>query len=85
MKNLSLEKIWERYPNKYLAMNVAALEARRFIEAQQKGEYHSEQDVHDAALGRLVAGELKHERLTEAEMEAINREGYGEPSFGRMP
>lgn len=83
MKNISLERIWARYPNKYQALNVAALEARRLIEALQKGEIQLNQNLYDYALDRLVAGELKYEKLTEAEMEALTREGYGEPSFGR--
>lgn len=85
MKNLSLEKIWDRYKNKYQGLNVAALEVRRVIEALQKGEIQLNQNIYDYALERLVAGELKYEKLTEAEMEALTREGYGEPSFGRMP
>jgi len=85
MKNLSLEKIWEKYPNKYQALNVAALEARRIIEALQKGEMQMTQNIHEYSLARLIAGELKYEKLTEAEMEALTREGYGEPVFGRLP
>ena len=85
MKNLSLDNIWARYPNKYQALNVAALEARRVIEALQKGEMQLNQNIYEYALGRLIAGELRYEKLTEAEMEALTREGYGEPAFGRMP
>ncbi|MEO0081683.1 MAG: hypothetical protein ABIL25_05235 [candidate division WOR-3 bacterium] len=85
MKNLSLEAIWQKYPNKYQALNIAALEARRVIEALQKGETQLNQNIYDYALGRLVAGELKYEKLTEAELEALTREGYGEPGFGRTP
>ncbi len=81
MKNISLERIWEKYPNKYQALNVAALEARRLIDAMQKGEVQLNENVYDYALGRLIAGELKYEKLTEAEMEALTREGYGEPNL----
>jgi len=85
MKNLSLENIWDKYPNKYQALNVAALEARRIIEALQKGETQMTQNIYEYSLARLIAGELKYEKLTEAEMEALTREGYGEPVFGRLP
>ena len=32
-----IERIWERYDNKYKAINVAALEARKMKEEQVKG------------------------------------------------
>jgi len=84
MKNLSLEEIWKRYPNKYQALNIASLEARRIIEALQKGEVQTTQNLFEVALKRLTDGELKFVKLTEAEMEALNREGYAEPSFSRL-
>lgn len=33
----TIEKIWERYDNKYKAINMAALESRRMKEEQAKG------------------------------------------------
>ncbi len=32
-----IEKIWERFDNKYKAINIAALESRRMKEEQTKG------------------------------------------------
>jgi len=84
MKNLSLEEVWKLYPNKYQALNVASLEARRIIEALQKGEVQTTQNLYEVAMKRLTDGELKFVKLTEAEMEALNREGYAEPSFSRL-
>lgn len=83
MRHLSLEKVWEQYPNKYQALNIAALEARRVIDALQRGELQMNQDIYDHSLEWLIAGKIKYERLTEAEMEALNREGYGEIGFPR--
>ena len=83
MKHNSLEGIWSRYPNKYEALSIAALEARRVIDAVQKGEIQFSGTIYDHALAQLVAGEIKYEKLSEAEMEALNREGLGETGFGR--
>ena len=82
MKYSSLEGIWAKYPNKYLALNIASLEARRVIDALQKGETQIYKNIYEHSLERLIAGEIKFEQLTEAEMEALTREGYGEPSYG---
>ncbi len=81
MKYLSVENIWKRYPNKYQALNVASLEARRVIDGLHKGEVQLTQNIYEYALGRLVHGELTYENLTEAEMEALTREGYGETGY----
>ena len=83
MKNLSLEKIWDRFDNKYHALNVASLEARRLLDCLNRGELQMRENVYGASLGKLLAGEIKYETLTEAEMEAITREGYGDVGFGR--
>jgi len=84
MKHLSLEEVWKRYPNKYQGLNVASLEARHIIEALQKGDIQLSRNLYEMAFERMVSGELKFDKLTEAEMEALTREGYAEPSFGRM-
>ncbi len=84
MKNLSLEEIWKRYTNKYQALNIASLEARRIIEGLQKGDVQTTQNLYEVSLKRLTDGELKFEKLTEAEVEALNRETYAEPGFGRL-
>jgi hypothetical protein len=84
MKNLSLEKIWGLYDNKYKALNVASLEARKVLDAMNRGELQMRENMYSHSLGKLLDGEIKYEALTEAEMEAVTREGYGEDSgFGR--
>ncbi|MFO7639009.1 MAG: hypothetical protein R6X14_06915 [bacterium] len=93
MKHTSLEEIWTRYPNKYKALNLAALLARDIIETQTRGEGRLTDNVYEQALSKLVTTDLSYEKLTPAEVEAITREGFGEahtrtwrePSaFGRM-
>lgn len=83
MKHTSPEEFRKRYDNRYRALNVAALEARRVLDGVQRGEIQLEQNVYEYALRRMVGGDIKFEKLTEAEMEALTREGYGEPSFTR--
>lgn len=82
MKYVSLEKIWQVYPNKYQALNVAALEARRVIEGLNKGELQPGRNIYEHSLERLVNSEINYEKLTEAEMEALTRAGYGETAYG---
>ena len=38
MKFIEIEKIWEKFKNKYEALNHSAKEARRVIEAVEKNE-----------------------------------------------
>jgi hypothetical protein len=82
MKHLSLEKIWDLYPNKYQALNVASLEARRVIDGLHKGDVQMSKNIYEHSLEMLVHDEIKYDKLSEAEMEALTREGYGEPGFG---
>jgi hypothetical protein len=82
MRYISLEKIWQIYPNKYQALNVAALEARRVIDGLSKGDVQLSRNIYEHSLDRLVSSEIQYDKLTEAEMEALTREGYGEPGFG---
>lgn len=83
MKLTSPEMLWRRYPNKYLAVNIAALEARRIIEGMQRDEIQMAQSPYEYALDRVVRGEVEYAKLTEADIEALAREGYDEPSFNR--
>jgi len=83
MKYNSLEGVWQRFPNKYQALNIAALEVRRVIDGMQRGEVQVAGNIYDHAMKKLIAGEINYEKLTEAEMEALNREGFGEPGFAR--
>jgi hypothetical protein len=85
MKLISPEQLWKRYPNKYLALNIAALEARRLIENMQHDEVQLPRSPYELALERTVRGELTHARLTDADIEALAREGFEEPSFSRTP
>jgi hypothetical protein len=81
MKLTSVEQLWSVYPNKYLALNVAALEARRLIDAIQRGEAQLDEDPYHRALDRCARAELKHAKLTEEELAALGREGLEEPAF----
>ena len=83
MKHISVEQIWDRYENKYQALRIAALEARRVIDALQTGEMQVNQNIYEHALEALVAGDIRYERLTEAEIEALTREGYGDTAHNR--
>lgn len=81
MKLTSVEKLWRRYPNKYLALNVAALEARRIIDAVQRGDSQLGDEAYQLALERTARGDLKHAQLTDEELAAMGREGLEEPTF----
>ncbi|HDQ99545.1 MAG TPA: hypothetical protein ENN51_04580 [candidate division WOR-3 bacterium] len=78
MKYTSLERIWAKYPNKYKALNLASLLARGQIEKQADGEKPLPGNVFENALKQLVETDLRYEKLTTAEVEALTREGYGE-------
>jgi hypothetical protein len=82
-KLTSPEKLWTRYPNKYLALNIAALEARRIIEGMHKDEIQLSLSPYEYALERTMLGEVKYTKLTEADIEELAREGYEEPALGR--
>lgn len=72
MKFVSIEKLWQVYPNKYLALNIVALETRRLIDAISRDEIQLPTNPYEYALHRLLRGELKYAPLTEAELEALN-------------
>ncbi|MEO0010371.1 MAG: hypothetical protein ABIK22_04250 [candidate division WOR-3 bacterium] len=72
MKFVSIEQLWHVYPNKYLALNIAALETRRLIDAISRDEIQLPTNPYEYALHRLLRGELKYAPLTEAELEALN-------------
>lgn len=83
MKFVSAEQIWKVYSNRYLALNIAALECRRMIDAIQRGEMPAGIDPCQAALERVAGNELHYARLTEEELAAMSRESY-EEQFGRQ-
>ncbi len=85
MKITSPEQLWKRYPNKYLAVNIASLEARRVIEGMHKDEFQLPVSPFEYALDLVLKGEVKWAKLTEADIEALAREGFDEPPISRVP
>jgi DNA-directed RNA polymerase subunit K/omega len=55
-----VEKIWERFKNKYKAINVAALEARRIKDEQAKGLIEEKSNPIFIAIQKLVSGKIKY-------------------------
>lgn len=49
-----IERIWERYDNKYKAINVAALESRKMKEEQVKGLVDSNVNLILEVLKKLL-------------------------------
>jgi hypothetical protein len=78
VKYTSIERIWTKYANKYQALSVCSLLARRDIEAAVRGESQLKGNVFEHALDLLISTDVKFEKLTEAEVEALTREGFGE-------
>jgi hypothetical protein len=85
MRIISPEALKTRYPNKYLAVNVAALEARRVIEAMHKDEIQLPVSPYEYALDLALKGKVKWAKMTEADIEALAREGFEEPPISRTP
>ncbi|MGQ9707394.1 MAG: hypothetical protein ACUVUR_00765 [bacterium] len=75
MKNVSVEQLWRVFPNKYLALNIAALEVRRLIDALSRDEIQLPTNPYSFALHRLLRGELKYAPLTEQELQALSQKG----------
>ncbi len=73
MKYVSVEQLWRVLPNKYLALNVAALEARRLIDAISRDEIQLPGTPYEYALRRLLREELKFVPLTEEEILAASQ------------
>ncbi|MEO0071337.1 MAG: hypothetical protein ABIK39_04560 [candidate division WOR-3 bacterium] len=78
MKSVSIEEIWRLFSNKYLALNVAALEVRRIIDALSRDEIQLPTNPFDYALHRLLRGELKFAPLSESEYQALVQKGLVE-------
>lgn len=68
MKYISIEKIWEKYDNKYKALIRAAKEARRVIEGLEKNEIQIEENPYRHAL-KLITEDKKAETTKEKEKE----------------
>lgn len=75
MKLVAIEEVWRVFPNKYLALNVAALEVRRIVELLSRDEIQLPTDPYDYALHRLLLGELKFAPLSESEYLALVQKG----------
>ncbi|HEC78865.1 MAG TPA: DNA-directed RNA polymerase subunit omega [candidate division WOR-3 bacterium] len=54
------EKIYERFDNKYKAVNVAALEARKLKDDQIKGLLQEQVNPIFEALRKLIAGKIRY-------------------------
>lgn len=78
MKWTTLEEVWKVYPNKYLALNIAALEVRRIIETMTRDEVELPTNMYHYALKRLLWGELKYAPLTEQELAMLNQKRFEE-------
>lgn len=78
MKWITLEEVWKVYPNKYQALNIAALEVRRLIETMTRDEVELPTNIYHYALKRLLRGELKYAPLTEQELAMLNQKRYEE-------
>ncbi len=83
MKWTSIEELWRIYPNKYLALNIAALEVRRTIDALNRDEIQLPTNIYDYALKRLLRGELKYAPLTEEELAAMLSQHRSEEAASR--
>ena len=57
-----VERLWDRYGNKYLAINLASLEARRLKELQSKGLLDSKVKPIFEAIRKLLAGKIKYKK-----------------------
>ncbi|MDH4210872.1 MAG: DNA-directed RNA polymerase subunit omega [candidate division WOR-3 bacterium] len=56
---IPVEEIWKRFQNKYKAVNVAALEARKLKEEQGKGLVDEKMNPILEALRRLLSDKIK--------------------------
>ncbi len=55
-----IEKIWERFANKFKAINVASLEARRLKEEQNKGLLDQNTQIIFESIRKLLAGKIRY-------------------------
>lgn len=64
MKFITIEKIWEKFTNKYEALIRAAKEARRITEAIEKNELQLEENPYRYAL-RVVLEKKTEDKTKE--------------------
>ncbi|MGB3480381.1 MAG: hypothetical protein WBB67_14630 [bacterium] len=55
------EKIYERFENKYKAINVASLEARKLKDDQVKGLLEEHVNPVFEAIRKLIAGKIRYQ------------------------
>ena len=57
---VSLERIWHKFQNKYKAINIASLEARRLKEEQGKGLVDEKMNPVLESIRKLLGGKIKY-------------------------
>lgn len=62
MQEISLEKIWERYENKYYFLAMASREARRLIEEVAEGRIDVVENPYSLGLARTLRGEAEEKQ-----------------------
>lgn len=60
---MPIERILEVFGNRYVALNVAAQEVRRIIEAMNRGQLQISGSPYYESLRRLIEGETPYERV----------------------
>jgi DNA-directed RNA polymerase subunit K/omega len=55
-----VEKIWQKFQNKYKAVNIASLEARKLKEEQGKGLADEKINPILESIKRLLSGKIKY-------------------------
>lgn len=55
-----IDRIWEHYQNKYKAINIGALHARRIKDKQLQGLIDRAVNPIEAALKSCIKGEIKY-------------------------
>jgi DNA-directed RNA polymerase subunit K/omega len=61
MRFIAIEKIWEKFTNKYEALILAAKEARRIAEAIEKNELQLEENPYRYALRVVLEKKTKEQ------------------------
>ncbi len=57
---IPIEEIWEKFKNKYKAVNIVSLEARKLKEEQGKGLADEKMNPVLEAMRRLLSGKIKY-------------------------
>jgi hypothetical protein len=65
---MPIEEVVKVFGNRYIALNLAAQEVRRIIEATNKGEVQIPGSPYYQSLRRLIDGELKHNEAAREEV-----------------